>query len=136
MFQYRVVYNLCLKYDPNQAKNIGSTVNIVVQVCNAQNTNLSSASIKLVAITAENNGKHLVPIAPGNSNPPFNLVFSSFGEDLYLRAQDRQPVREDDREELLDHQDLDRSGHRHRQHDRPDLSQQAVPRVFHAEVVA
>jgi hypothetical protein len=74
-FQYRVVYNLCLGYDPTQKKNITSTVVLIVQVCNAQNTNLSAASIVLTGIAADNNGALLSPNGPGGSNPSFTFMF-------------------------------------------------------------
>jgi len=76
-FQYRVVYNLCLKYDPTQAKNIGSTVTLALQVCNAQLANLSSSSIALTGVAADNNGMLLSPNGPGGSNPNFTFTFDT-----------------------------------------------------------
>jgi hypothetical protein len=76
-FQYRVAYAICLKYDPTQAKNIGSSVVLVVQLCNAQGTNLSSSAITLKGIAANNNGNLLSPNGPGGSNPSFTFTFDS-----------------------------------------------------------
>jgi hypothetical protein len=76
-FQYRVAYAICLKYDATQLKNIGSSVGLVIQLCNAQGTNLSSAAITLKGIAANNNGSFLSPNGPGGSNPTFTFTFDS-----------------------------------------------------------
>src|SRR5204863_382786 len=73
-FQYRVAYAICLKYDPSQAKNIGSTVGLVLQLCNATGTNLSAANITLTGVAADNNGNLLSPNGPGGSNPTFTFL--------------------------------------------------------------
>jgi hypothetical protein len=76
-FQYRVAYAICLKYDPTQPKNIGSTVGLVVQICNVAGTNLSAANITLTGIAANNNGSLLSPNGPGGSNPNFTFTFDA-----------------------------------------------------------
>jgi len=76
-FQYRVAYAICLKYDPTQAKNIGSSVGLVVQLCNSAGTNLSAANITLTGVAANNNGNLLSPNGPGGSNPTFTFTFDS-----------------------------------------------------------
>ena len=50
---YTVGYRICLQYNPNQAKNIGSAYPIEVRLCDAAGNNLSSASISLQATTVD-----------------------------------------------------------------------------------
>ena len=71
---YRVVYNICLSYDPQSAKTVGSTVKIVVRLCNASGSNLSSSSIKLTAVEVSTGGVLLTPVAPSGQNA--GLVFT------------------------------------------------------------
>jgi hypothetical protein len=58
-------------------KNIGSSVGLVVQLCNAQGMNLSAAAITLKGVAANNNGTLLSPNGPGGSNPNFTFTFDS-----------------------------------------------------------
>jgi len=58
---YEVAYNVCLLYDPNKAAKAGSTIPIKLQLCDANNNNVSSASI---AVTALNS-----PGDSGKANP-------------------------------------------------------------------
>ncbi len=50
---YTVAYRICLQYNPNQAKTIGSAYPIEVRLCDAAGNNLSSASISLQATTVD-----------------------------------------------------------------------------------
>ena len=76
---YTVTYNVCLLYDPNKAKSSGSTFPIKLQVCDANNANVSLPGIVLTAT-----GVNLVSTsAPGilddagNANPENNFRFDS-----------------------------------------------------------
>jgi hypothetical protein len=64
---YTVAYGICLGYDPSQAKNIGSTLPVKLQLCDASGNNLSSAQISLSAYSIDG-GPPPPPNFSGNSN--------------------------------------------------------------------
>jgi hypothetical protein len=69
---YRVIYNICLSYDPNASKTVGATVNIVVRLCNAAGTSVSAQTIQLTAVEVSTGGVLLAPVPNGSGG----LVFS------------------------------------------------------------
>jgi len=74
---YRVVYNICLSYDADSAKTVGSTVKIVVRLCNVSGSNLSSSSIKLTAVEVSSGGVLLTPVAPSGMNPGLAFTYGN-----------------------------------------------------------
>jgi hypothetical protein len=69
---YRVIYNICLSYDPNASRTVGSTVNIVVRLCNAAGTSVSASTIQVTAVEVSTGGVLLTPVPSGSGG----LVFS------------------------------------------------------------
>jgi hypothetical protein len=70
-YQYRVVYNLCLNYNPSTAKNIGSTISIQLKLCNSAGTVVSVPNVTLTAVAADNGGATLSANQAGNKNQNF-----------------------------------------------------------------
>jgi len=69
---YNVTYNICLKYDPTKAAPAGATVSIRLQLCDANNVNLSSKSITVTAVSVTPTGT-----LSSNSNPGNVFVLST-----------------------------------------------------------
>ena len=88
-YQYRVVYNLCLQYDPTKPSNIGSAFPMKIQLCNAAGTILSSASITLTAVAADNNGALLSPNQAGSTGNNFSFTASSKVYQYNLKTDSR-----------------------------------------------
>ena len=105
-FQYRVAYAICLKYDPTQAKNIGSTVALALQICDAQGTNLSAASHHTHRHRRQQQRRTAVAQRTGWVEPDLHLHLRQQGEDVHVQPEDRQPLRQDAVEELAELQDL------------------------------
>ncbi len=74
-----VSYNICLLYNPTQAKKSGSTYPIKIQICDVNGNNLSSALIVVQAqsVTMSSNNTPGPLDDSGNSNPDFDFRFDS-----------------------------------------------------------
>jgi hypothetical protein len=77
--KYTVGYRICLQYNANQAKNIGSAFPIVLQICDAAGNNLSSASIQLRATTVDGT----IDPGPNDSGNANNGYFFRFDNGSY-----------------------------------------------------
>jgi hypothetical protein len=71
-------FNICVLHDQTRVHRAGSTVPIRLQVCDAANTNVSSASIVLTAtgVTQLSTSTMGAPEDAGNSNPDDEFRFS------------------------------------------------------------
>lgn len=63
---YNVTYKICLQYDPTKAVPAGATMSIRLQLCDANNVNLSSKSITVTAISVTPSGTLSSKSAPDN----------------------------------------------------------------------
>lgn len=75
---YRVVYRLCLQYDPAKASTIGASIVLKAALCNSAGTTVTSSSpAVLTAVVVNNNTSLLSPNGPGGSNPTFKFSYDS-----------------------------------------------------------
>ncbi len=70
-------YRICLNYNPNTAKNIGSAYSVSIRLCDA---NAPTTGVTLTALTVDGSADP-GPGAPGGSNPAY--VFTFDGKDSY-----------------------------------------------------
>lgn len=82
-----VTYNICLLYDPGHAANSGSTIPIILRLCDASGQNVSSPSIGVQAMEVV-----MVPTMatwpaqdPGNANP--GGIFRVTGDSYHFNLQ-------------------------------------------------
>jgi predicted extracellular nuclease len=74
-----VTFNICLLYDPTKAVKSGATYPIKIQLCDNNNSNVSSADITLhaVGVGQVSSSAYGDVIASGNANPDNNFRFDS-----------------------------------------------------------
>ena len=69
---YDVTYKVCLQYDPSQPVN-GRAVNIMVQICDYNNANVSQQSIIVTALAVDGQPGKATPL--GNLNPGNRFLY-------------------------------------------------------------
>ena len=77
-----IAYNICVLYDQNQVKKVGSTVPIKLQLCDANGSNVSMASIVVHALSLQyvsGSVPNLTPDDSGNANPDNDFRFTGIG---------------------------------------------------------
>lgn len=74
---YTVAYGQCPLYDPTKAAKSGSTIPIKLQLCDAQNTDVSAASVVLHVsnLVQTSTNASLVVVDAGNANPDNDFRF-------------------------------------------------------------
>jgi hypothetical protein len=76
---YSVSYNLCLLYDPTRSVNGGSTLPLKLQLCDANNADVSQSAVVLHGLSlvqAATNASEVLQ-ASGNANPNNDFRFDS-----------------------------------------------------------
>jgi hypothetical protein len=77
---FAVPYRVCLDYDPDQAKNIGSNYTIKLTLCDADGANLSSNRITLIAANIDGDPElDPGPNDSGNANDGYEFRYRSSG---------------------------------------------------------
>ncbi len=76
---YTVAYNLCLLYDPTRSAQSGSTIPLKLQLCDASNSDVSSSSVVLHAVSLVQTSTNAsgVILDSGNANPDNDFRFDS-----------------------------------------------------------
>ena len=76
---YTVSYKICALYDPNKAKKSGSTYPIQIQLCDANDQNVSSSAVVVHAesVTQLSTNAAGVLDDAGNSNPDFDFRYDA-----------------------------------------------------------
>jgi hypothetical protein len=92
---YSVGYRVCLLYDPNRARNAGSTVPVQVQVCDAAGANVSSSALVPVAVGVVDvaTGAPAPLQSPGNSQPGNRFTFDGSSYSFNLDTAGYAPGR-------------------------------------------
>lgn len=74
---YTIIYGQCLLYDPTKAAKIGSTIPIKLQLCDAQNNDVSAPSVVVHAsnLVQTSTNASLVVVDAGNANPDNDFRF-------------------------------------------------------------
>jgi hypothetical protein len=72
---YTVPYRVCLQYDPDQAKNIGSNYTIKLSLCDAAGKNVANRRFQLTAISVDGVADP-GPNFNGNANPDYLFRFT------------------------------------------------------------
>ncbi len=72
-------YKICLNYNPNSAKNIGSAYAVSITLCE---TNPPTTSVTLTALTVDGTNDP-GPGAPGGSNPAYTFTLDGKGAYTY-----------------------------------------------------
>lgn len=76
---YSVSYGVCILYDPTRAVQSGSTIPLKIQLCDANNADVSSSSIVVhgVSLMQASTAASEVLQASGNANPDNDFRFDS-----------------------------------------------------------
>ncbi len=76
---YSVTYNLCLLYDPTRSVQGGSTIPLKIQLCDFNNSDVSSSSVVVRAVSLVQAGTNASDViqASGNANPDNDFRFDS-----------------------------------------------------------
>jgi len=74
---YSVTYGVCLLYDPTRAVQSGSTLPLKIQLCDANNTDVSNSTIIVHGVSLVQTSTNASEIlqASGNANPDNDFRF-------------------------------------------------------------
>jgi len=76
---YTVAHNLCLLYDPTRSAQSGSTIPLKLQLCDANNADVSNSAVVLHGVSLAQAGTSTSEVlhASGNTNPDNDFRFDS-----------------------------------------------------------